>query len=116
MIDAEFQKLLVSEVVREVYYRTWLANPLLVRKPDGSWRLCIDFTDLNKHCPKDYYPLPAIDVIVKAVTGFAVLMFLDTYKGYHQIPMAEEDAEKIAFITNMGIYCYQKMPFGLKNA
>lgn len=116
MINSEVEKLLVAGILREVLYPTWLSNPVVVRKPDGGWRMCIDFTDLNKYCPKDCYPLSVIDIVVKAVAGFGVLMFLDAYKGYHQIMMDVEDAEKTAFIIDLGVFCYQKMPFGLKNA
>lgn len=72
--------------------------------------------DLNKHCPKDCYPLPVIDIIVEAISGYEVLFFLDAYKGYHQIIMEKQDAEKTAFITDLVVFCYQKMPCGLKNA
>ncbi|GKC59830.1 reverse transcriptase domain-containing protein [Tanacetum coccineum] len=75
-----------------------------------------DFKDLNKACPKDGYPLPEIDWKVESLCGFPFKCFLDAYKGYHQIQMAEEDEEKTAFITNQGIFCYTKMPFGLRNA
>ncbi|GKD32873.1 reverse transcriptase domain-containing protein [Tanacetum coccineum] len=78
--------------------------------------MCVDFKDLNKTCPKDGYPLPEIDWKVESLCGFPFKCFLDAYKGYHQIQMAEEDEEKTAFITNQGIYCYIKMPFGLRNA
>ncbi|GJW21126.1 reverse transcriptase domain-containing protein [Tanacetum coccineum] len=72
--------------------------------------------DLNKACPKDGYPLPKIDWKVESLCGFPFKCFLDAYKGYHQIQMAKEDEEKIAFITSQGIFCYTKMPFGLRNA
>ncbi|XP_022042055.1 uncharacterized protein LOC110944716 [Helianthus annuus] len=88
----------------------------MVRKPDNSWRMCIDFKDLNKACPKDCYPLPEIDLKVDSLSGYPFKCFLDAYKGYHQILMKEEDEEKTAFHTDKGIFCYQKMPFGLKNA
>ncbi|GJT18359.1 reverse transcriptase domain-containing protein [Tanacetum coccineum] len=72
--------------------------------------------DLNKACPKDGYPLPKIDWKVESLCGYPFKCFLDAYKGYHQIKMAKEDEEKMAFITSQGIFCYSKMPFGLKNA
>ncbi|XP_027155826.1 uncharacterized protein LOC113756302 [Coffea eugenioides] len=78
--------------------------------------MCVDFTDLNKACPKDCFPLPRIDRLVDATVGFDVSCFLDAFKGYHQIEMAEEDREKTSFITEEGTYCYRTMPFGLKNA
>ncbi|GJX75610.1 reverse transcriptase domain-containing protein [Tanacetum coccineum] len=86
------------------------------KKVDGTWRMCIDFKNLNFACPKDYYPLPEIDLKIEAVMGFPFKCFLDAYKGYHQIQMSEEDEEKTAFYTDQGTYCYTKMPFGLKNA
>ncbi|GJV43678.1 reverse transcriptase domain-containing protein [Tanacetum coccineum] len=78
--------------------------------------MCVYFKDLNKACPKDGYPLPERDWKVESLCGFPFKCFLDAYKGYHQIQMAEEDEEKTAFITNQGIFCYTKMPFGLRNA
>ncbi|GJY06744.1 reverse transcriptase domain-containing protein [Tanacetum coccineum] len=83
---------------------------------DDSWRMCVDFKDLNKECPKDGYPLSEIDWKVESLCGFPFKCFLDAYKGYHQIQMANEDEEKTAFITSQGIFCYTKMPFGLRNA
>ncbi|GJR36418.1 reverse transcriptase domain-containing protein [Tanacetum coccineum] len=78
--------------------------------------MCVDFKNLNKACPKGGYPLPEIDWKVESLCGFPFKCFLDAYKGYHQIQMAEEDEEKTTFITNQGIFCYIKMPFGLRNA
>ena len=85
-------------------------------KHTGGSRLCIDFTDLNKACPKDPCPLPRIDQIVDSTAGCAVLCFLDAFSGYHQIKMAKEDEEKTAFLTPCGVFCYVCMPFGMKNA
>ncbi|XP_071924818.1 uncharacterized protein [Coffea arabica] len=116
VIKAEVGKLLESKIILEVYYPTWLANPVLVRKDDQTWRMCVDFTDLNKACPKDCFPLPRIDRLVDSTVGFDVLCFLDAFKGYHQIEMAEEDRNKTSFIAEEGTYCYRTMPFGLKNA
>ncbi|GKE64333.1 reverse transcriptase domain-containing protein, partial [Tanacetum coccineum] len=103
-------------IMREVYYHDWLSNPVMVKKHNGSWRMCVDFTDLNKAYPQDCYPLPEIDWKVESLCGYPFKCFLDSYKGYHQIQMAESDEEKMAFYTNQGVYCYTKMPFGLKNA
>ena len=80
-----------------------------------EWRVCVDYTNLNYACPKDCFPLDQIDQLVDATVGHACLSFLDAYRGYHQISMAEDDMEKIAFITPKGTYCYKVMPFGLKN-
>nr|GEV76613.1 reverse transcriptase domain-containing protein [Tanacetum cinerariifolium] len=79
------------------------------------WRMCVDFTDLNKACPQDCYPLSEIDWKVESICGYPFKCFLDAYKGYHQIQLAEADEEKTAFHTRQGVYCYTKMPFGLKN-
>ena len=78
--------------------------------------MCIDFTDLNKACPKDDYPLPKIDRLVDSMAGHALLSFMDANAGYHQIPFAAKDQLHTAFITSTGVYCYKVMPFGLKNA
>ncbi|GJV70383.1 reverse transcriptase domain-containing protein [Tanacetum coccineum] len=115
-IQTEVQKLVEAGIMREVYYHEWLSNPVMVKKHDGSWRMCVDFTDLNKACPQDCYPLPEIDWKVESLCGYPFKCFLDAYKGYHQIQMAESDEEKTAFHTSQGVYCYTKMPFGLKNA
>ncbi|XP_022031141.1 uncharacterized protein LOC110932090 [Helianthus annuus] len=112
----ETRKLLRAGIVREVKYPSWVANPVMVQKKDGGWRMCIDFQDLNKACPKDCYPLPEIDTQVDSLSQYPLKCFLDAYKGYHQIQMSIEDEEKTAFIIDEGTFCYTKMPFGLKNA
>ncbi|XP_071919055.1 uncharacterized protein [Coffea arabica] len=115
-ISDEVDKLLPVKMIHEIQYPTWLSNPVMVKKDTGGWRMCVDFTDLNKACPKDCYPLPRIDALVDSAMGYEVLCFLDAFKGYHQIGMSEEDQEKTAFYTDQGTYCYTTMPFGLKNA
>ncbi|GKA63148.1 reverse transcriptase domain-containing protein [Tanacetum coccineum] len=115
-IQAEVSKLVEAGIMREVYYHEWLSNPVMVKNHDGSWRMCVDFTDLNKACPQDCYPLPEINWKVESLYGYPFKCFLDTYKGYHQIQMAESDEEKTTFHTSQGVYCYTKMPCGLKNA
>ncbi|GJT67970.1 reverse transcriptase domain-containing protein [Tanacetum coccineum] len=87
----------------------------MVKKHDDSWQMCVDFTDLNKACPQDCYPLLEINWKVESLCGYPFKCFLDAYKGYHQIQMVESDEEKTAFHTSQGVYCYTKMPFGLKN-
>ncbi|GKC78067.1 hypothetical protein Tco_1128841, partial [Tanacetum coccineum] len=84
-------------IVRPVRYPTWISNPMLVKKSDGSWRMCIDFKNLNSAYPKDYYPLPNIDGKIKSVVGFRYKCFLDAYKGYHQVQMALDNEEKMTF-------------------
>ena len=98
-----------------MYYPEWLANVVLVKKANGKWRMCVDFTDLNKACPKDSFPLPRIDQLVDSTVGHKLLTFMDAFPGYNQIKMVEEDQKKTAFITNQGLYCYKVMPFRLKN-
>ncbi|KAH9287534.1 hypothetical protein KI387_031651, partial [Taxus chinensis] len=83
---------------------------------NGKIRICIDFRDINKACPKDDFPLPSIDVIVDATTGFELLSLMDGFSGYNQIKISEQDQAKTTFITPWGTYCYAVMPFGLKNA
>ena len=76
----------------------------------------MDFTDLNKACPKDSFPLPRVDQLVDSTAGHMLLTFMDAFSRYNQIKMNEEDQEKTAYITSQGLYCYKVMPFGLKNA
>ncbi|RDX85496.1 hypothetical protein CR513_33312, partial [Mucuna pruriens] len=87
----------------------------MVKKANGKWRMCTNYTDLNKACPKDPYLLPNIDWLVDGASGFALLSFMDAYLGYNQIKMHPQDEAKIAFITDSRTYCYKVMPFGLKN-
>ena len=112
----EVRKLLEAGFIREVYYPDWLANEVMVRKNNGKWRMCIDFTDLNKACPKDSYPLPRIDTLVDSTAKHELLSFMDAFLGYNQIKMKEEDQEKTSFVTSQGLFCYKVMSFGLKNA
>ena len=88
----------------------------MVKKANGKWRMCVDFTNLNKACPKDSYPLPRIDQLVDSTTGHQLLSFMDAFSRYNQIKMDEVDQEKTSFITSQGLFCYKVMPFGLKNA
>ncbi|GKB09538.1 reverse transcriptase domain-containing protein [Tanacetum coccineum] len=112
----EVDELVKAGILREAKYPTWVANPVMIKKSDGGWRMCIDFTNINKACPKDCYPLPEIDWKVESLSRFRLKCFLDAYKGYHQIQMVESDEEKTAFYIGKCVYCYRKMPFGLKNA
>ena len=92
------------------------APPPIVKKPNVKWRMCVDFMDLNRVCPKDSYPLPRIDNLVDSTARHELLSFMDAFSGYNQIKMKEEDQEKTSFVTNQGLFCYKVMPFGLKNA
>ena len=88
---------------------------MVIKKKSGKWRVCIDFTDLNKACPKDPFPMPKIYQLVDATVGHPRMSFLDAFQGYHQIPLALDDQEKTVFVTPVGNYHYKVMPFGLKN-
>ncbi|KAI5354401.1 hypothetical protein L3X38_007296 [Prunus dulcis] len=112
----EVDKLQTIGFIREATYPVWLANSVMVRKATSGWRMCQDYTDLNKACPKDSFPLPQIDQLVDATAGHELLSFMDAYSGYNQIFMHPPDSEHTAFITDKGLYCYNVMPFGLKNA
>ena len=114
-INEEVGKLLQAGAIREVEYPEWLANVVLVKKANGKWRLCIYFTDINKACPKDSFPLPRINLIVDATTGHELLSFMDAFSDYNQISMDPDDQEKTSFVTAQRTYCYRVMLFGLKN-
>ena len=90
-IGEEIAKLLTTGFNKEVYHPEWLADPVLVRKKNGKWRMCIDYMGLNKACPKDLFPLPCIDQVVDSTSGCKTLCFLDAYSEYHQITMKESD-------------------------
>jgi hypothetical protein len=116
VIRVEIIKLLAARFIRECKNPVWLANSVLVPKKTGQWRMCIDYTDLNRHYPKDPFRLLRIDQVVDSTTGSILLCFLHCYSGYHQIALKVSDQDKMAFITPHDIYCYIAMTFGLKNA
>ncbi|KAJ9541934.1 hypothetical protein OSB04_028440 [Centaurea solstitialis] len=116
VINDEVDNLLKTGKIREVKYPDWLANVVAVQKKNAKWRVCIDFTYLNKACPKDPFPLPHIDAMVDATAGHELLTFMDAYSRYNQILMHTDNQEKTAFMTDKGIYCYKVMPFALENA
>jgi hypothetical protein len=113
---AEVHRLLEAKFIEPIAYPTWLANVVMVQKKSGKWRMCIDFTSLNKACPKDNFPLPRIDKIVDSAAGCEVMSLLNCFSGYHQIYMKEEDKASTSFITPFGTYCFIRIPEGLKNA
>jgi hypothetical protein len=116
-IKNELAKLLTTSFIREVFHPEWLANAVLVcKKNTNEWRMCADYTDLNKHCPKDPFGLPWIDQVIDSTMGCDLLCFLDCYSGYHQIAIKKEDQEKTMFITLFGAYCYTTMSIALNNA
>src|ERR1044071_1704648 len=115
-IGEEVNRLLDAQFIRETKKATWIANPVLVPKKDTRvLRMCVDYGPVNKHCPKDHFPLPRIDQIIDSIAVCDLLSFLDAYSGYNQIRMKEEDEEHTSFITPYGVFCYKTMPFGLKN-
>ena len=98
-INEEVSKLLQAGAIREVEYSEWLANVVLVKKANGKWRLCIDFTNINRACSKDSFPMPRIDLIVDATAGHELLSFMDAFSDYNQISMDPDDQEKTSFVT-----------------
>ena len=115
-INSEVEKLLRAGFIKEAEYPEWISNVVLVKKANGKWRMCVDFTDLNKACPNDSFPLPQIDQLIDSTARHSLLSFMNAFSGYNQIPMDEQNEESTTFITNMGLFCYRVMPFGLKNA
>ena len=112
----EVTKLKEARAIKELFYPKWLVNTVVVKKKSGKWQVCVDFTDLNKACPKDPFPMPKIDQLVDATVGHPRMSFLDAFQGYLQIPLTLGDQEKTAFVTPIRNYHYKVMPFGLKNA
>ena len=90
-IAEEVRKLLKASFIREVYYPDWLANVVMVKKANGKWQMYVDFTDFNRACPKDSYPLPRIDTLVDSTARHELLSFMDAFSGYNQIKMNEDD-------------------------
>ena len=115
-VKNEVTKLKQVGAIKEVFYPQWLANTVVVKKKTGKWRVCVNFTDLNKAYPKDPFPLPWINQLVDATVGHPRISFFDVFQGYHQIPLALDDQKKTVFVTPVGNYYYKVMPFGLKNA
>jgi ribonuclease HI len=112
----EVDKMIAAGFIKEIQYPRWLANIVPVEKKNGQVRVCVDFRDLNRACPKDDFPLPITEMVVDATTGFDALSFMDGSSGYNQIKMDPVDAFDTAFRTPKGNFYYTVMPFGLKNA
>ncbi|XP_065050223.1 uncharacterized protein LOC135680164 [Musa acuminata AAA Group] len=115
-VREEVEGLLAVGFIEEAKYPRWLSNVVLVKKSNGSWRMCVDYTSLNRVCIKDCYPLPRIDQLVDVTAKHARLSFMDAFSGYNQIKMAPEDQEHTTFLTDLGVYFYKVMSFELKNA
>jgi hypothetical protein len=105
-----------AEFIQEICYPCWLVNVVMVKKKNGKWRMCIDFTDLNKCCLEDDFPLFQIDKVVDSVVQCETMALLDCFSRYHQIWLLKEDEEKTSFITPFRTYYCLRMPKGLKNA
>lgn len=99
LVKAELEKLLEVNFIRPIDYSEWISNMVRVSKLDGSIRVCTDFRDLNKACPKDNFPLPNIDILVNSTTGHVMLSLMDGFSRYNQIKIEEEDQHKTAFTT-----------------
>jgi hypothetical protein len=117
----EVARLLAAGFIKEVLRSDWVSNLVLVEKKKDEpaivkvWRMCVDYTNLNKTCPKDPFPLPRINQVIDSIAGCELLSFIDAYSGFHQIPLYEPDQIQTSFITLYGVYCYLTMPFGLRN-
>ncbi|GJY18679.1 reverse transcriptase domain-containing protein [Tanacetum coccineum] len=116
VIHTQVEELTKVNILREVKYQTWVTNPVIVKKASERWKLCVDFTDINKACPKEHHSLPMIEQKVEDLHRHRLKCFLGAYKGYHQIPKAEKDEEKTAFYIREGVFYFRRLPFGLKNA
>ena len=90
-VNEEVERLLEANAIREVQFPEWLLNTVCTKQKEGKWRVCVDFTDLNKACPKDDFPLPKVDQLVDATVGHQRMTFLDAWVGYHQIPLHPSD-------------------------
>ena len=88
--------------IKGVFYPEWLANTVVVKKKTMKWCVYVDFTNLNKACPNDHFPMPQIDQLVDATMGHPWMSFLDAFQGYHQIPLVLDDQEMTAFVTPIG--------------
>ena len=115
VVKEEVVKLKCARAIKDVFYPEWLTNTVVVKKKNEKWRVCVNFTDLNKACPKDPFPIARIDQSVDATVGHPQMSFLNAFQGYHQIPLTLANQEKTAFVMPIGNYHYKVMPFGLKN-
>jgi hypothetical protein len=106
---------LIAGFIKEVQHPDWIASPVLVPKKNRKWRMCVDYTSLNKAYPKDPFHLPQIDKVVDLTIGCELLSFLDAYSDYHQIPLTEANQPTTMIITPFGCFCYIKMSFRLKS-
>ncbi|KAK4395869.1 Transposon Ty3-G Gag-Pol polyprotein [Sesamum angolense] len=115
IIQVEVNELLVVGHIKEIQFPEWFSNVALVPKHGGKWRMCIDFRDLNKASPMDFYLLLRIDQLVDSTSKCELLSMMDALQGYHHIMLAPKDHKRVSFNTSHGIFCYVAVPFGLKN-
>jgi hypothetical protein len=113
---SEVQRWLDAGFILEMQYLSWLVNVVMIKKKNDKWRMCTNFTNLNKCCPKDNFPLSRIENVVDSIAGCETMTLLDFFSRYHQIWLCKEDKEKTSFITPFGTYCYLRMPKGLRIA
>ena len=113
-VKEEMKKLKQARATK-VFFPKWLSNTMVVKKKFGKLRVCVDFTNLNRACSKDPFPIQKIDQLIDAIVKHQRMSFLDAFQGYHQIYLVPEDQEKTSFITPKGNYHYTVMPFRLKN-
>ena len=97
VVRVEVNKLKQAGAIKEIFYLKWLTNTMVVKKKNGKWHVCVDFTDLDKVCPKDPFPVPRIDQLMDAIVGHPRMSFLDAFQENHQIPLALADHEKLLF-------------------
>jgi hypothetical protein len=115
-IKVEVEKLLKVSFIYPIHLTQWVSSPMPVNKKQGMIRVCMDFRDLNRACPKDNFPTPFIDQIIDECMGFQAFSFMDIFSGYNQIQIKPKDQQKMTFIFPWGTFMYRMMPFGLKNA
>ena len=115
-IKAKIEKLLKAGFIYPVPLTKWVSNVVPVNKNQGTIRVCIDFIDLNKACPKDNFPTPHIDQIIDSYAKSVIFSFMDGFSGYNQIKILPTDQQNMEFIFPWGTFAYSKLPFGLNNA
>jgi hypothetical protein len=115
-IKLEVEKLLKAGFIYPVALTEWVSNPVPIDKKGGNIRVCVDYRDINKACPKDNFPTPFVDQIVDDYAGSEIFSLMDGFYGYNQINIVPEDQHKTAFICPWGTFAYRKLPFSLKNA
>lgn len=116
LVKGELEKLLSANFIRAIDYAKWISNIVPISKYDKSIQVCTNFRDLNKACPKNYFPLPNIDMIVDMIVGCEMYSLKDGFSRYNKIKIALVDQEKTIFTCAWGTFCWNVMPFGLKNS